>query len=55
MQKQSDQLAKKRGILIIERDFLEGKLKSLVSFDTRKEMVETKHTISLNRQLELFG
>jgi putative transposase len=55
MQKQSDQLAKKVGTLTIERDFLEGKLKSLVSFDTRRKMVESKHKISLNRQLNLLS
>jgi len=48
-------MAKKVGELTLERDFLEGKLKSLVSFNNRKEMIETEHKISLNRQLKILS
>ena len=55
LKKEKDVTSKRLGEAIIERDFLEGKLKSLVSFNTRREMVETKHKISLNRQLNLLS
>lgn len=55
LKKEKDATSKRLGEAIIERDFLEGKLKSLVSFNTRREMVETKHKISLNRQLNLLS
>ena len=55
LQKEKDATSKKLGEAIVERDFLEGKLVSLVSFNNRKEMVETKHKISLNRQLKILS
>jgi len=55
LKKEKDATSKRLGEAIIERDFLEGKLKSLVSFNARKEMVESSNKISLNRQLDLFG
>ena len=54
LQKDKDNMAKKVGELTLEKDFLEGKLVSLVSFDTRKEMIDTKHKLSLNKQLKLL-
>jgi len=56
LQKESDALAKKVGILTIERDWLEGKLVSL-DLSNRKEMIDNQadnKTISLNRQLDLL-
>jgi putative transposase len=55
LKKEKDATSKKLGEVIVERDFLEGKLVSLVSFNTRREMVETKHELSLNRQLKLLS
>jgi len=54
LKKDKDNMAKKVGELTLEKDFLEGKLVSLVSFDTRKEMIDTKHKLSLNKQLKLL-
>lgn len=61
LEKQSDQLAKKVGILTIERDWLEGKLKSL-DLSTKKTMVdegvqadENLKKPSLNRRLQLLS
>jgi putative transposase len=65
LKKQSEQLAKKVGTLTIERDWLEGKLKSL-DLSNKKDMIDSEggvqaNTInrdklpSLNRQLQLLG
>jgi putative transposase len=54
LQKEKDATSKKLGEVIVERDFLEGKLVSLVSFDNRKEMIDTEHKLSLNKQLKLL-
>ena len=54
LQKEKDATSKKLGEVIVERDFLEGKLVSLVSFDNRKEMIDTEHKMSLNKQLKLL-
>ena len=60
LKKQSDQLAKKVGTLTIERDWLEGKLKSL-DLSTKKRLVDKNEGVqakkknpSLNRQLQLL-
>jgi len=47
-------MAKKVGELTLEKDFLEGKLVSLVSSKTRKKFVDTKHKLSLNTQCKLL-
>ena len=47
LQKSNDSLAKKVGNLTIEKDFLEGKLVSLVSSKERKALIDTGHTFSL--------
>jgi putative transposase len=54
LQKSNDDLAKKVGNLTIEKDFLEGKLVSLVSSKERKVLVDTKHDLSLNKQCKLL-
>lgn len=55
LQKSNDELAKKVGNLTIEKDFLQGKLKSSVSFNDRKKLLETGLTLSINRQLKLLS
>ena len=55
LQNTNDELAKKVGNLTIEKDFLQGKLKSSVSSKQRRELLETGHTLSRNRQLELLS
>ena len=47
-------MSKKVGELTLEKDFLEGKLVSLVSLNKRKEMIDIKHKLSLNKQLKLL-
>ena len=54
LQKDKDSMAKKVGELTLEKDFLEGKLVSLVSSKTRKKFVDTKHKLSLNKQCKLL-
>jgi len=54
-EKSKDNMAKKVGELTIERDFVVGKLKSLVSSSTRNNFVDTKLDISLNKQLKLLS
>jgi len=54
LQKSNDDLAKKVGNLTIEKDFLEGKLVSLVSSKERKVLVDIKHNLSLNKQCQLL-
>ena len=60
LQKQKDATSKKLGEIIIERDWLVGKLESL-DLSTRKEMVDNNEGVqaktknpSLNRRLELL-
>jgi len=55
LQKSNDNLAKKVGNLTIEKDFLEEKLVSLVSSKERKALIDTEHTISLNKQCKLLN
>ena len=55
LQKDKDATSKKLGEVIVERDFLEGKLVSLVSLNSRKEMIDTEHKLSLNKQLKLLA
>jgi len=54
LQKDNDALAKKVGKLSIEKDFLEGKLVSLASSKERKNLLDTKLNLSLNRQCKLL-
>jgi len=54
LEKSNDNLAKKVGNLTIEKDFLEGKLVSLVSSKERKVLIDTKHNLSLNKQCRLL-
>ncbi len=54
LQKSNDDLAKKVGNLIVEKDFLEGKLVSLASSKERRVLVDTKLKISLNKQCQLL-
>ena len=54
LQKSNDDLAKKVGNLTIEKDFLEGKLVSLVSSKERKALLDTKLELSLNKQCKLL-
>jgi len=54
VKKEKDLIAKKLGETIVEKEFLEGKLESLVSSKTRKTFVDTKLTISLNKQCKLL-
>ncbi|HGZ70392.1 MAG TPA: IS3 family transposase [Nitratifractor sp.] len=54
LQKDKDTLAKKVGNLTIEKDFLEGKLVSLVSLSERKALIDAKLELSLNKQCELL-
>jgi len=54
LEKDKNMMARKVGELTLEKDFLEGKLVSLVSFDIRKEMIDTEHKLSLNKQLKLL-
>ena len=51
---ENDALASKLGRATIERDFLEKKLDSSVSLNSRKDMVETGHKISIARQCEIL-
>ena len=54
LKKEKDSMAKKLGETIVEKEFLEGKLKSLVSSKSRKTFVDTKHKLSVNRQYKLL-
>ena len=51
---EKDSLAKKVGELTIEKEFLEGKLKSSVSSNDRLTMIETGHPLSVRRQCALL-
>jgi len=54
LQKDKDMIAKKLGETIVEKEFLEGKLVSLASSKERKVLVDTKHTLSINKQCQLL-
>jgi hypothetical protein len=54
LKKEKDAIAKKLGETIVEKDFLQGKLRSLVSSKGRKTFVDTKHKLSLNKQCKLL-
>ena len=55
LQKSNDDLAKKVGNLIVEKDFLVEKLQSLGSFKERKTLLDAKHTLSQNKQCKLLN
>ena len=55
LRKDKDATSKKLGEVIVERDFLMGKLKSLVSSNDRVNSVDTKLELSLNSQLKLLS
>lgn len=53
---ENDALAKKLGKTTVERDWLQGKLKSSVSLSDKRELVEAGHeALSIVRQCELLG
>ena len=54
LKKSKDSIAKKLGETIVEKDFLVEKLVSLASSKERKELLDTKLKISLNRQCNLL-
>jgi len=54
VKKEKDLIAKKLGETIVEKEFLEGKLKSLVSSKSRKTFVDSKHELSINKQCKLL-
>ena len=54
LQKDKDMLAKKVGNLTIEKDFLVEKLVSLGSSKERKNLLDTKLNLSLNKQCKLL-
>jgi len=54
LQKDKDILAKKVGNLTIEKDFLVEKLVSLGSSKERKNLLDTKLNLSLNKQCKLL-
>jgi putative transposase len=55
LKKAKDATSKKLGEVIVERDFVVGKLKSLVSSSIRAKATNTKLKLSLNRQLQLLS
>lgn len=54
LKKSKDSIAKKLGETIVEKEFLEGKLVSLVSSKERKSLLDTKLTLSINKQCKLL-
>jgi len=54
LKKEKDSIAKKLGETIVEKEFLEGKLESLVSSKGRRTLVDSKHTLSINKQCKLL-
>jgi len=54
VKKEKDLIAKKLGETIVEKEFLEGKLESLVSSKSRKTFVDSKHKLSINKQCKLL-
>ena len=55
LEKEKDATSKKLGEVIVERDFVVGKLKSSVSSKDRKQLLKTGLDLSKNRQLELLS
>ena len=55
LKKAKDATSKRLGEVIVERDFVVEKLKSLVSSSTRAKATDTKLKLSLNKQLQLLG
>jgi len=55
LEKEKDATSKKLGEVIVERDFVVGKLKSSVSSNNRKQLLETELDLSQNRQLKLLS
>jgi len=55
LKKAKDATSKKLGEVIVERDFVVGKLKSLVSSSVRAKATDTKLNLSLNKQLRLLN
>ena len=55
LKKAKDATSKKLGEVIVERDFVVGKLKSLVSSNIRAKATDTKLKLSLNKQLQLLS
>ena len=55
LQRDKDLIAKKLGETIVEKEFLEGKLVSLVSSKGRKTFIDTKLPISINKQCTLLN
>jgi putative transposase len=55
LKKAKDATSKKLGEVIVERDFVVEKLKSLVSSSTRAKATDTKLKLSLNTQLKLLS
>lgn len=55
LKKEKDATSKRLGEAIVERDFVVGKLESLVSSKERTKAVDTKLNISLNKQLRLLS
>ena len=53
--KDKNMMARKVGELTLERDFAVEKLQSLVSCSAKKDLVETEHKLSLNKQLKIIG
>jgi putative transposase len=53
--KEKDATSKKLGEVIVERDFVVGKLKSSVSSKSRKKLLETGLELSQNKQLRLLS
>ena len=54
VKKEKDMISKKLGETIVEKEFLEGKLESLVSSKSRKTFVDSKHELSINKQCKLL-
>jgi len=54
LQNEKDAIAKKLGETIVEKEFLEGKLVSLVSSKERKTLLDTEHNLSQNKQCQLL-
>ena len=54
LNQQVAEYAKKVGELTMEKEFLEGKLKSLALSD-RKRMIDAKHTLPISKQAELLS
>jgi putative transposase len=55
LKKEKDATSKKLGEVIVERDFVVEKLKSLVSSSVRAKATDTKLKLSLNKQLKLLS